>query len=48
MSISILLADDHTLFRESLRNMIDKQAEMEVLGEAKNVSAGRLAQKVGV
>lgn len=30
----ILLADDHTLFREGLRGILDDQPDMEVVGEA--------------
>jgi len=32
--ISILLADDHPLIREALRNVLDKQADFKVVGEA--------------
>lgn len=34
MSIRILLADDHNLFRQGLRRIIDEQDGMEVVGEA--------------
>ena len=34
MSIRILLADDHTLLREGLRSLLEKQADLEVVGEA--------------
>jgi DNA-binding NarL/FixJ family response regulator len=33
MKLKILLADDHRLFRDGLRNLLDKQADMEVVGE---------------
>lgn len=32
--IRILLADDHALLRESLREVLDRQPDMEVIGEA--------------
>ena len=32
--IRVLIADDHTLLRESMRNLIDSQEDMEVAGEA--------------
>ncbi len=32
----VLLADDHTIFRKSLREIIDKQSDMTVVGEARN------------
>jgi DNA-binding NarL/FixJ family response regulator len=38
--IRILLADDHGLLREGLRNILDQQADMKVIGEA---SDGRQA-----
>ena len=40
MSIRILLADDHQLFREGVRSLLEKEADMEVVAEADN---GRLA-----
>ncbi len=33
MSIRVLLVDDHTMFREALRLMLDKQLDIEVVGE---------------
>lgn len=33
MSIRVLLVDDHTMFRETLRLMLDKEPEIEVVGE---------------
>ncbi len=34
--IKVLIADDHALLRESMRNLIDGQEDMEVVGEASN------------
>ena len=34
--IRILLADDHTLFRQGIRTLISAEADMEVVGEASN------------
>lgn len=46
MSIKILLADDHTLFRQGLRRIIETQAEMEVIAEASSgVEAVSLAKE---
>lgn len=36
MTIRILLADNHSSMRESLRALIDRQPDMEVVGEAEN------------
>jgi DNA-binding NarL/FixJ family response regulator len=36
MSIRILLVDDHAITREGLRSLIEKQSDMEVIGEAKD------------
>ncbi len=36
MSIQILLADDHMIFRDGLRALIDREEGMEVVGEADN------------
>ena len=36
MSIRVLLADDHQLFRQGLRSMLAADAEIEVVGEAEN------------
>jgi two-component system response regulator NreC len=36
MSIRILLADDHKIVRDGLRTLIERQSEMEVVGEAEN------------
>lgn len=34
MSIRVLLVDDHAMFREALRSLLDKAAGIEVVGEA--------------
>jgi len=34
--IGILLADDHTLFRQGMKTLISAEADMEVVGEASN------------
>jgi len=34
--IRIMLADDHTLFRQGIRTLISAEADMEVIGEASN------------
>ncbi len=36
MAIKILLAEDHTIVREGLRAMIEKESDMEVVGEAED------------
>jgi YesN/AraC family two-component response regulator len=36
VKIRILIADDHKLFRDGLRELINGQADMEVVGEAEN------------
>ena len=36
MSIRILLADDHKIVRDGLQTLVEKQPEMEVVGEAEN------------
>jgi DNA-binding NarL/FixJ family response regulator len=36
MSIRILLADDHAITREGLRSLIEKQSDLEVIGEAED------------
>ena len=40
MSIRILLADDHGIVREGLRSLLEKEADVEVVGEAED---GRVA-----
>src|SRR5713226_896230 len=34
--IRIILADDHTLFRQAIRTLISAEPDMEVVGEASN------------
>jgi len=36
MSIRVLLADDHTVVRESLRTLLELEPDMEVVGEAED------------
>jgi len=43
MSIKVLLADDHQIFRDGLRALIDREDGMEVVAEAEN---GRQAVKL--
>ena len=43
MSIRVLLADDHALIREGLRSLLEKQPDMEVVGEADD---GRRAREL--
>ncbi|GAM11748.1 oxygen regulatory protein NreC [Geobacter sp. OR-1] len=46
MSIRLLLADDHAIFRDGLRALIDREMDMEVTGEAGNgIEAVRLARE---
>ena len=43
----ILIADDHGIVRQGLRQLIDKQADMEVVGEAEDgLTAVRLAKEL--
>lgn len=42
MAINILLADDHKILRDGLRNLLEKHTNMKVVGEARN---GREALK---
>ena len=35
-SISVLLVDDHTMFREGLRNLLKMEGDLELVGEARN------------
>lgn len=47
MSIKILLADDHAIFREGLRSLIEKEADLSVAGEAgTGIEAVRLVEKL--
>lgn len=47
MSIRILLADDHKIFREGMRGLLEKEADMVVIGEASNgKDTVRLAQEL--
>ncbi|PKN32958.1 MAG: DNA-binding response regulator [Deltaproteobacteria bacterium HGW-Deltaproteobacteria-19] len=47
MKIRILLADDHKIFRDGLRSLIEREPEMEIVGEAENGrKAARLAEKL--
>lgn len=36
MKIKVLIADDHRIFRQGLRSLLESQPEVEVLGEAEN------------
>jgi DNA-binding NarL/FixJ family response regulator len=36
MSIKILLADDHRIFRESLSSLLDQQTDIEIIAQANN------------
>ena len=36
MSLKIILADDHSIMREGLRALLEKQPDIEVLAEAEN------------
>jgi len=47
MKTKILIADDHKLFRDGLKTLINKHPEIEVVGEAEDgLSAVALAQKL--
>ncbi|GAB4294537.1 MAG: response regulator transcription factor [Myxococcota bacterium] len=46
-TIRILIADDHKIMREGLKSLIDKQGDLEVVGEAENGrEAVKLAEKL--
>lgn len=48
MSIKILLADDHQLTREGVRSLLEREEDINVLGEAEDGrSAVRLARELG-
>ena len=47
LKIKILLADDHKIMRAGLRSILEKQPDMEILGEAQNgLVALQLAKKL--
>jgi two-component system response regulator NreC len=47
MSVKIIIADDHKIMRDGLRNLLDKESGMEVVAEAKNGrEAVRLAEQL--
>ena len=43
MKIKIVLADDHKIVREGLKNLLDKEWDIEIVGEADN---GRIALQI--
>ncbi len=48
MSIKILIADDHQITREGIRSMLERENDMQVLGEAKDGrAAARMARELG-
>jgi DNA-binding NarL/FixJ family response regulator len=45
--VRVLLVDDHTLFRQGLRTLLEKQGDVEVVGEAEDGRAGvRLTEEL--
>src|SRR5512136_827290 len=47
MSVKILLVDDHQVLREGLRSMLERQPDMEVVGEApEGTAALRLVREL--
>ncbi len=47
MSVKIIIADDHKIMRDGLRNMLEKEPGMEVIADAKNGrEAVRLAEQL--
>jgi len=47
MSIKILIADDHQLNREGVRSLLEREEDLNVVGEAENGrSAVRLAREL--
>jgi len=48
VSIKILIADDHQLTREGIRSMLEREADMQVLGEAEDGRAAtRMTRELG-
>lgn len=48
MSINVMVVDDHQLFREGIRNMLEREDDLKFLGEAADGrSAVRLARELG-
>jgi len=48
MTIKILIADDHQIIREGIRSMLERENDMEVLGEAEDGrAAARMARELG-
>jgi DNA-binding NarL/FixJ family response regulator len=43
MSIKVLIADDHQIMREGLRSLLEKETDIQVLGEAED---GRMIQRM--
>jgi DNA-binding NarL/FixJ family response regulator len=43
MSIKVLIADDHQIMREGLRSLLEKEIDIQVLGEAED---GRMIQRM--
>jgi DNA-binding NarL/FixJ family response regulator len=37
----ILVVEDHDLFRQSLTNLLDREPDFEVVGQARSISEGR-------
>ena len=44
-SINIILADDHKMVREGLKNIIEKQSDMKIIAEANNGASAILLSK---
>jgi len=45
MSIKVLIADDHQIMREGLRSLLEKEIDIQVLGEAED---GRMIQRMAL
>jgi DNA-binding NarL/FixJ family response regulator len=45
MSIKVLIADDHQIMREGLRSMLEKEPDIQVMGEAED---GRMVQRMAM